>query len=134
MGHPVFIIYSYVPEIRRSFFCAEFLKKISKFFYRLPYDVINFEMDLMTDIGVKVKTKRFLGTADLTLTKLKDEMNCQAVFLGLGNPEPKVIPMFKDLTEQQGFYTSKGFLPKVRLPYSQENLKKSRLKKTREIK
>ena len=88
----------------------------------------------MTDIGVKVKTKRFLGTADLTLTKLKDEMNCQAVFLGLGNPEPKVIPMFKDLTEKQGFYTSKGFLPKVRLPYSQENLKKSRLKKTRKIK
>lgn len=81
--------------------------------FRLPYDVINFEMDLMTDIGVKVKTKRFLGTADLTLTKLKEEMNCKAVFLGLGNPNPKIIPMFKDLTEQQGFYTSKSFLPKV---------------------
>ena len=70
-------------------------------------------MDLMTDIGVKVKTKRFLGSADLTLTKLKEEMNCKAVFLGLGNPNPKIIPMFKDLTEQQGFYTSKSFLPKV---------------------
>jgi len=81
--------------------------------FRLPYDVINFEMDLMTDIGVKVKTKRFLGSADLTLTKLKEEMNCKAVFLGLGNPNPKIIPMFKDLTEQQGFYTSKSFLPKV---------------------
>ena len=23
--------------------------------YRLPYDVINFEMDLMKDVGVKVK-------------------------------------------------------------------------------
>ena len=69
----------------------------------------------MTDIGVKVKTKRFLGTADLTLTKLKEEMNCKAIFLGLGNPNPKIIPMFKDLTEQQGFYTSKSFLPKVRM-------------------
>merc|ERR1712218_305356 len=40
-------------------------------------------------------------------------MNCKAVFLGLGNPNPKIIPMFKDLTEQQGFHTSKSFLPKV---------------------
>ena len=92
----------------------------------------------MTDIGVKVKTKRFLGTADLTLTKLKEEMNCKAVFLGLGNPEPKVIPMFKDLTEQQGFYTSKGFLPKVRLPLPitqwARKFKKVHVKKTHEIK
>ena len=26
--------------------------------YRLPYDVINFEMDLMKDIGVKVKMSK----------------------------------------------------------------------------
>lgn len=81
--------------------------------YRLPYDVVNFEMDLMKDIGVKVETKRYLGTSDLTLNKLKNDMNCQAVFVGIGNPEPKVIPIFQGLTEDQGFFTSKSFLPKV---------------------
>ena len=81
--------------------------------FRLPYDVVNFEIDLMKDIGVKIACKRFLGTKDLTLEKLKNDMNCKAVFLGLGNPEPKVIPIFQGLTESQGFYTSKSFLPKV---------------------
>ena len=80
--------------------------------YRLPYDVVNFEVDMMKDIGVKVETKRCLGIEDLTLEKLK-AMNHKAVFLGLGNPEPKVIPLFKGLSEEQGFYTSKSFLPKV---------------------
>merc|ERR1719411_2322463 len=42
--------------------------------YRLPYDVINFEMDLMTDIGVKIETGRCLNTKDLTLKKLKGDM------------------------------------------------------------
>jgi len=80
--------------------------------YRLPFDVVNFELDLAKDIGVKVETKRFLGTGDLTLDKLKRD-GCKAVFLGIGNPEPKIIPIFKGLTEDQGFYTSKSFLPKV---------------------
>ena len=40
-------------------------------------------------------------------------MDYQAIFIGIGNPEPKIIPIFKNLTEDQGFYTSKGFLPKV---------------------
>ena len=41
-------------------------------------------------------------------------MGYEAIFIGIGNPEPKIIPIFKNLTEDQGFYTSKGFLPKVR--------------------
>ena len=40
-------------------------------------------------------------------------MGHEAIFIGIGNPEPKIIPIFKNLTEGQGFYTSKGFLPKV---------------------
>ena len=28
-------------------------------------------------------------------------------------PDPKKIPIFENLTEDVGFYTSKGFLPKV---------------------
>jgi dihydropyrimidine dehydrogenase (NADP+) len=79
----------------------------------LPFDVVNFELDLMKDIGVKVETGRYLGTSDLTLAKLHNDMDCKAVFIGVGNPDPKVIPIFKGLSEDQGFYTSKGFLPKV---------------------
>ena len=81
--------------------------------YRLPFDVINFELDLMKDLGIKVENDRYLGMQDLTLSKLKNEMDCKAIFLGIGNPEPKVIPIFKGLSEDQGFFTSKSFLPKV---------------------
>ena len=37
----------------------------------------------------------------------------EAVFLGFGLPDPKSIPIFEDLTEDNGFYTSKDFLPRV---------------------
>ncbi|KAH9640692.1 hypothetical protein HF086_007263 [Spodoptera exigua] len=36
-----------------------------------------------------------------------------AVFLGIGLPEPKSIPIFKGLNQEMGFYTSKDFLPLV---------------------
>ena len=85
-------------------------------FSRLPYDVINFELDMLKDIGVKVETNRFMGMNDLTISKLTNEMGHKAVFVGIGNPEPKIIPIFKNLSEEQGFYTSKSFLPKVQQP------------------
>ena len=37
----------------------------------------------------------------------------EAIFLGIGLPEPKIIPIFDGLTPEQGFYTSKNFLPLV---------------------
>jgi len=80
--------------------------------YRLSYDVINFEMDLMRDLGVKVVTGRKLSVNDLTLSNLKDD-GYKGIFIGIGNPEPKSIPIFEGLGEEQGYYTSKGFLPKV---------------------
>ena len=61
----------------------------------------------------QVEHGRFLSTKDLTLTKLRDEMGSKAVFIGIGNPEPKTIPIFEKLTEKQGYFTSKDFLPKV---------------------
>jgi len=79
--------------------------------YRLPYDVINFEIDLMKDLGVKIEHGRYLGKGDLTIEQMKKDFG--AVFIGIGNPEPKTIPIFEGLTEEQGYYTSKGFLPKV---------------------
>lgn len=36
-----------------------------------------------------------------------------AVFVGIGLPEPKKISAFKGLKKEQGFYTSKDFLPQV---------------------
>ena len=35
------------------------------------------------------------------------------MFVGIGMPDPKRIPMFEGLTKEQGFYTSKDFLPLV---------------------
>ena len=43
--------------------------------YRLPYDVINFEIDLMKDLGVKIEHGRFLGKDDLTIEKMKDDFD-----------------------------------------------------------
>jgi len=80
--------------------------------YRLPYDVINFEIDLMKDLGVKIEHGRSLHTEDLTLEKMRND-GFAAAFIGIGNPEPKTIPIFDGLTEGNGYYTSKGFLPKV---------------------
>ncbi|EGT30102.1 CBN-DPYD-1 protein [Caenorhabditis brenneri] len=80
--------------------------------FRLPYDVVDFEIQLARDIGVKIETNRPLSKDDLTLTKLK-EQGAAAVFVGIGNPEPKIDPLFEGLTIENGFYTSKNYLPAV---------------------
>ena len=48
----------------------------------------------------------------MTLLGLR-EQGYKAVFVGIGMPDPKKIPLFEDLTKEQGFYTSKDFLPVV---------------------
>ncbi|XP_037070102.1 dihydropyrimidine dehydrogenase [NADP(+)]-like [Pollicipes pollicipes] len=80
--------------------------------YRLPYDVVSFEIDLMKDLGVKIVTGRSFSQQDLTLKSLKAD-GYEAVFLGIGLPQPKKIAIFENLTEEMGFYTSKDFLPRV---------------------
>ena len=79
--------------------------------YRLPYEVVSFEIDLMKDLGVKVETGKGLGDA-FTLKSLKNE-GYKCVFIGIGLPEPKRLEMFENLNEDNGFYTSKNFLPAV---------------------
>ena len=37
----------------------------------------------------------------------------KAVFIAIGLPEPKKIPIFENLFEMNGFYSSKTFLPQV---------------------
>ncbi|VDM54061.1 unnamed protein product [Angiostrongylus costaricensis] len=80
--------------------------------FRLPYSAVDFEIQLARDIGVKIETGRALHKSDITLEKLKVS-GVKAVFIGIGMPEPKRIPIFDGLTENHGFYTSKDFLPKV---------------------
>lgn len=40
-------------------------------------------------------------------------MDYKVIFLGIGLPEPKSVSIFKDLTIEMGFFTSKNFLPSV---------------------
>lgn len=92
--------------------------------YRLPYDVVDFEIQFMQDLGVKVHYNYTLSkSANFTVEHLisgsHNDVNVipsggfKAVFLGIGKPMPKLIPIFKPLSQSQGFYTSKDFLPLV---------------------
>lgn len=80
--------------------------------FRLPYDVVNFEIELMKDLGVKIICGKSLSTDEMTLSTLK-ENGYKAAFIGIGLPEPKKDHIFQGLTQVQGFYTSKDFLPLV---------------------
>ncbi|CAI5454598.1 unnamed protein product [Caenorhabditis angaria] len=80
--------------------------------FRLPYDVVDFEIQLARDIGVRIETNRSLHKNDITLEKLKAK-GAKAVFVGIGNPEPKVDKIFEGLSIENGFYTSKNYLPLV---------------------
>ncbi|XP_001604620.1 dihydropyrimidine dehydrogenase [NADP(+)] [Nasonia vitripennis] len=80
--------------------------------YRLPYDAVSFEVDLVRDLGVKIEFGRELSEKDLTVKKLQNS-GYEVIFLGFGLPEPKSVPIFDGLTPEMGFYTSKNFLPAV---------------------
>ncbi|XP_018015769.2 dihydropyrimidine dehydrogenase [NADP(+)] [Hyalella azteca] len=80
--------------------------------YRLPYDAVAWEVKLLTDLGVTIEKGRQLSLKDLTVKGLLDQ-GFKAVFVGIGLPSPKRNPIFAGLTEAQGFYTSKEFLPQV---------------------
>ncbi|XP_062847503.1 dihydropyrimidine dehydrogenase a, tandem duplicate 1 isoform X2 [Trichomycterus rosablanca] len=80
--------------------------------FRLPYEVVQFELDLMKDLGVKVVCEQGLGRDGITLQTLKEE-GYKAVFIGIGLPQANRHKIFEGLTVEQGFYTSKDFLPLV---------------------
>ncbi|XP_056912047.1 dihydropyrimidine dehydrogenase [NADP(+)]-like isoform X1 [Takifugu flavidus] len=80
--------------------------------FRLPSDAVQFEIDLMKDLGVKVVCEKGLGMKGMTLTSLKEE-GFKAVFIGIGLPQANRAKIFDGLTMDQGFFTSKDFLPLV---------------------
>lgn len=79
--------------------------------FRLPYGVVDFEIQLMKDLGVKIESGRSLSISDLTISEMKKKY--KAIFIGIGLPDPRKIPIFAKMTQEKGFYTSKDFLPKV---------------------
>eukprot|EP00106_Octopus_bimaculoides_P021562 XP_014789004.1 PREDICTED: dihydropyrimidine dehydrogenase [NADP(+)]-like [Octopus bimaculoides] len=82
--------------------------------FRLPYDVVDFEIQLMKDLGVKVELGQALSESQLTISKLRKD-GYAAIFIGIGLPDPRKSGIFANMTEEKGFYTSKSFLPKVAL-------------------
>uniref|UniRef100_A0A6I8QZJ9 Dihydropyrimidine dehydrogenase [NADP(+)] n=1 Tax=Xenopus tropicalis TaxID=8364 RepID=A0A6I8QZJ9_XENTR len=80
--------------------------------FRLPYDVVSFEIELMKDLGVKVIEGKGLGMNGMNIRSLKEE-GFKAIFIGIGLPQPKIDDVFTGLTTEHGFYTSKDFLPLV---------------------
>lgn len=80
--------------------------------YRLPYNVVSFEIDLMRDLGVRIETNKSLGN-DFTLETLRNDQKFECIFIGIGLPEPKKLKIFESLDIENGFYTSKDFLPLV---------------------
>lgn len=89
--------------------------------YRLPYDAVDFELQFMQDLGVKIHYNSPLSKrAGLTVKSLLDDgapsgttptKGFKAIFLGTGKPQPKIISIFEGLSRDNGFYTSKNFLP-----------------------
>lgn len=95
---------------RNSFAGGLSLTEIPQF--RLPYEAVDFEIQFMQDLGVRVHYNRPLSAkAGLTIEKLVNDY--RAVFVGFGKPQPKLVAMFKSLSREMGFYTSKDFLPLV---------------------
>lgn len=80
--------------------------------YRLPYDVVQYEVELVRDLGVRIETGRALSTRDVTVRGLQQE-GYQAVFVGIGMPQAKPFPVFAGLGREHGYYSSKDFLPEV---------------------
>jgi len=80
--------------------------------FRLPVSVVNFEISLVQDLGVKIITDRSLSSDDLTISSVL-KSGAKAVFIGIGNPQPKIDKIFAKLTPENGLYNSKNFLPAV---------------------
>jgi len=81
--------------------------------FRLPYSAVAAEVDFMKDLGVKVVHNKALGK-DFTVESLRAD-GYKGIFLGTGVPDPVIVDQFEGLKESQGFWTSKGFLPRASL-------------------
>lgn len=74
--------------------------------------MVQYEVQLVRDLGVKIQTGRALSTKDLTVQGLQKD-GYEAVFVGIGMPQAKPTGVFQGLGKEQGYFTSKDFLPTV---------------------
>ena len=79
--------------------------------YRVPYSGVNWEVQMMKDLGVTVKHGVEFGK-DITIESLKAD-GAKAILVGCGLPQPMREDVFDGLTPKQNFWTSKDFLPLV---------------------
>lgn len=79
--------------------------------FRLPYDVVQFELSLLQDLGVRIQYNTTFGK-DITFDSLQKDGH-EAIFLGIGLPAPKKVEVFDGVGEKEGYFTSKDFLPRV---------------------
>lgn len=80
--------------------------------YRLDSEHVLWEIELAKDLGINVHYNKPINAA-MTLKSLKEEHGFAAVFVGVGLPVAKVTEEFVGLGPENGFYTSKSFLPPV---------------------
>lgn len=88
--------------------------------FRLEHDAVEFEVKLMQSLGVKVH----FGHSLVPEPKAANEHNYaslkaagyKAIFVAIGRTEAVALEEFKGLTREQGFWTSKEFLPLTCLP------------------
>uniref|UniRef100_A0A671UTR8 Dihydropyrimidine dehydrogenase [NADP(+)] n=1 Tax=Sparus aurata TaxID=8175 RepID=A0A671UTR8_SPAAU len=80
-----------------------------KLYYHLCLDMV-----LLNVCAHQVVCEKGLGTNGMTLTSLREE-GFKAVFIGIGLPQANRAKIFQGLTMDQGFFTSKDFLPMVAL-------------------
>ncbi|GAB6026611.1 hypothetical protein CHUAL_013019 [Chamberlinius hualienensis] len=81
--------------------------------FRLPYEAVDFEIQLLKDLGVEIVLGKPFGiNHKWTLSTLK-ETDYKAVFIGIGLPNPKIDAVFDNYGIKNGFYSSKDFLPLV---------------------
>ena len=79
--------------------------------YRLPRDIIEAEIQVIKDLGVKFKTGVEIGK-DITVAQLRKE-GYKAIFLGIGSHECKVLGIEGE--DLEGVYPGVDFLREVNL-------------------
>jgi heterodisulfide reductase subunit A-like polyferredoxin len=79
--------------------------------YRLPRDIIDAEIQVIKDLGVKFKTGVEIGK-DITVAQLRKE-GYKAIFLGIGSHECKVLGIEGE--DLEGVYPGVDFLREVNL-------------------
>eukprot|EP01063_Lacrimia_lanifica_P026863 TRINITY_DN368_c0_g1_i1.p1 TRINITY_DN368_c0_g1~~TRINITY_DN368_c0_g1_i1.p1 ORF type:complete len:1035 (+),score=389.41 TRINITY_DN368_c0_g1_i1:64-3168(+) len=79
--------------------------------YRLADEAVQWEVQKVRELGVGIRVNTEFGTGAYTTDALLRDNG--AVFVGCGMPFPNIDAAFTALAPQNGFYTSKDFLPQA---------------------